>query len=115
MTIQILHNPRCSKSRSTLQLLRDNGHEPEIILYLETPPDADQLKFILTALGRRPRDLMRTGEPEYHQQGLTDEHLSDDQLIAAMVATPKLIELPVVLANGKAAVGRPPESVLDIL
>ena len=115
MTIKILHNPRCSKSRTTLQLLRDKGIEPEIILYLETPPDAGQLTAILVALGRSPRDLMRTREPEYRDLGLDDPGLSDNELIAAMVATPKLIERPVVLAGGKAAVGRPPESVLDIL
>jgi arsenate reductase len=115
VTIKILHNPRCSKSRATLQLLRGRGIEPEIILYLETPPDAGQLKSILAALGRSPRELMRTREPEYREQGLDDASLGADDLIAAMVATPKLIERPVVLANGKAAVGRPPESVLDIL
>ena len=107
--------PRCSKSRATLQLLREEGHEPEIVLYLESPPDAGQLKDILARLGRSPRELMRTREPEYREQGLGDESLGEDQLIAAMVATPKLIERPIVLAGGKAAVGRPPESVLEIL
>jgi arsenate reductase len=115
VSVQILHNPRCSKSRATLQLLRDRGIEPEIILYLETPPDSGQLKSILAALGRGPRELMRTGEAEYREQGLADASLGDEQLIAAMVATPRLIERPIVLANGRAAVGRPPEAVLDIL
>ena len=115
MTIQILHNPRCSKSRATLQLLRDHGHEPEIVLYLDTPPDAMRLKAILAALGYSPRDLMRTREPEYRELGLDDPSLSHDELVAAMAANPRLIERPIVLAGRKAAVGRPPESVLDIL
>ena len=115
MSVKILHNPRCSKSRATLQLMRDRGIEPEIVLYLETPPDAAQLASILEALGRRPRELMRKGEAEYKELGLSDTGLSDAQLIAAMVSAPKLIERPIVLAGNKAAVGRPPESVLDIL
>jgi arsenate reductase len=96
-------------------LLQERGIEPEIVLYLENPPDQAELKRILKALGRSPRQLLRTGEAAYAEQGLGDPDLSDDELIVAMVATPKLIERPIVLANGKAAVGRPPESVLDIL
>lgn len=115
MTIQILHNPRCSKSRATLQLLRDHGHEPQIVLYLDAPPDAMQLNAILAALKCGPRELMRRGEPEYRELGLDDPSLGHDELVAAMVANPRLIERPIVLADGKAAVGRPPESVLDIL
>jgi arsenate reductase len=115
MAITIFHNPRCSKSRATLALLQENGVEPEVRLYLENPPDAAELTGILSLLGRSPRELMRKGEAEFREQGLADESLDDTALIAAMVATPKLIERPIVLANGKAAVGRPPESVLDIL
>lgn len=115
MTIRILHNPRCSKSRATLALLQQQGVEPEIELYLESPPDAAELRSILNKLGKTPRELMRKGETEYREQGLKDESLSDDELIRAMLATPKLIERPIVLANGRAAIGRPPESVLDIL
>ena len=115
MPVTIFHNPRCSKSRATLALLQAQGIEPEIRLYLENPPSADELTHILALLDRSPRELMRTGEAEYKQQGLSDGSLSDKALVAAMVATPKLIERPIVLANGKAAVGRPPESVLDIL
>ena len=115
MKVQILHNPRCSKSRSTLQLLRDNGVEPEVILYLQTPPDADQLASILRQLGMQPRELMRKGQSEYKEMGLDNEQLSDKQLIAAMIEAPILIERPIVLANGKARIGRPPESVLKIL
>lgn len=115
MKVQILHNPRCSKSRATLQLLEENGVEPEIILYQDTPPDVDQLTSILKQLNMQPRDLMRKGQPEYKELGLDNEQLSNEELIAAMIKTPILIERPIVLANGKAALGRPPESVLDIL
>ncbi|KMQ73934.1 arsenate reductase (glutaredoxin) [Marinobacter subterrani] len=112
---RIFHNPRCSKSRQTLELLTERGIEPEIIRYLETPPTEQQLEDILAALELEPRDLMRTKEKEYKEQGLDDPDLRREQLIAAMVATPKLIERPIVLANGKAALGRPPENVLSIL
>ena len=115
MSVTIYHNPRCSKSRQTLALLRDNGVEPTIIEYLQTPPSAAELTKILGQLGRRPRELMRRKEAEYKANGLDDDGLSDTDLIAAMVAHPKLIERPIVLANGKAALGRPPESVLAIL
>jgi arsenate reductase len=115
LKVQILHNPRCSKSRATLQLLHDKGIDPEIIQYLDTPPDADQLSSILSKLDLRPRDLMRKGQSEYMEMGLDSEQLSDKQLIAAMLKAPILIERPIVLANGKAAIGRPPESVLEIL
>ena len=89
--------------------------EPEIILYLDTPPDTDQLSSILSKLNMQPRDLMRKGQAEYKAMGLDDGQLSDEQLIAAMTETPILIERPIVLANGKARIGRPPESVLTIL
>ena len=115
MNIQILHNPRCSKSRATLQVLKDNGVEPEIILYLDTPPDVSQLTAILGKLNMQPRDLMRKGQSEYKALDLDNEQLNDDQLIAAMIKTPILIERPIVLANDKASIGRPPESVLEIL
>lgn len=115
MNVQILHNPRCSKSRATLQLLQANGVEPDVILYLETPPDAAQLAAILKKLGMSPRELMRKGQPEYREMGLNDPQLSDDALIAAMCKSPILIERPIVLARQKAAIGRPPESVLEIL
>ena len=115
MTIRILHNPRCSQSRATLALLQERGIEPEITLYLDTPPDASELKTILARLGVGPRELMRKGEKEYRELGLGDEALTEDQLIAAMVENPRLIERPIVLANGRAAIGRPPESVLSIL
>ena len=115
MKVQILHNPRCSKSRATLQLLKDNGFDPEVILYLEAPPDTAQLVSILSKLGLSPRQLMRRGQPEFRQLGLDNPQLSEDDLINALHGTPILLERPIVLANGKAAIGRPPESVLDIL
>jgi arsenate reductase len=115
LNVQILHNPRCSKSRTTLELLKQHGVEPEVVLYLQTPPDAGSLTSILKKLGMRPRDLMRKGQPEYKAMNLDDKTLSDQQLVDAMVTAPILIERPIVLANGKAAIGRPPESVLDIL
>ena len=115
MTIRIFHNPRCSKSRATLALLQERGIEPEITLYLDSPPDADELRSILQKLGLTARELMRKGEAEYREQGLADESLTEDELIAAMVTSPRLIERPIVLANGQAAIGRPLESVIDIL
>ena len=115
MTVKIFHNPRCSKSRQTLQLLRDNGVEPEIVEYLNQPPSAKELKGILDLLGMEPRALMRRGEAVFKENGLGDKALTDDQLVAAMTEHPILIERPIVLANGKAAIGRPPESVLDIV
>jgi arsenate reductase len=115
MSIRIYHNPRCSKSRQTLQLLRDKGVEPEIVEYLKTPPTREELEQVLDMLGLEPRQLMRTKEKEYKEQGLADPELSRDQLIDAMLATPKLIERPIVIRDGKAAIGRPPEQVLEIL
>jgi arsenate reductase len=115
MRVTIYHNPRCSKSRQTLALLAENGIEPEVIEYLQTPPSAEELKAILAKLGRAPRELMRLKETEYTENGLDNQSLDDDALIAAMIDHPKLIERPIVLANGKAAVGRPPEDVLKIL
>jgi arsenate reductase len=115
LKVQILHNPRCSKSRATLQVLQENGVEPEIILYQDAPPDEGQLISILGQLNMQPRELMRKGQSEYKEMGLDNEQLSDQELIAAMIRAPILIERPIVLANGKAAIGRPPESVLEIL
>lgn len=116
MTIQIYHNPRCSKSRETLQLLQQQGIEPEVILYLETPPDRDTLKELLTKAGlSSPRQMMRTKEEVYKTLGLGDDSLSDEQLMAAMVEHPKLIERPIVVNGDRARLGRPPENVLEIL
>ena len=115
MTVTILHNPRCSKSRQTLQLLKDKGIEPDIVEYLKTPPDEAELGRILDLLGLAPRDLMRSKERIYKELCLDDPALDRADLITAMVENPILIERPVVLADGKAALGRPPENVLNIL
>lgn len=115
MSVSIYHNPRCSKSRQTLELLNAQGIQPDIVEYLNTPPDKAELTRILSLLGIAPRELMRTSEAEYKQQGLDNPDLSDDQLIDAMVNTPKLIERPIVITGNKAAIGRPPEKVLGIL
>lgn len=115
MSVSIYHNPRCSKSRQALELLREQGVEPEIIKYLETPPDHATLARILEQLNMEPRQLMRRKEKEYKENGLDDPDLTREQLIDAMIAHPRLIERPIVLKDGKAALGRPPELVLDIL
>ncbi len=109
----IYYNPRCSKSRQTLALLGEHGIEPEVIEYLETPPSAVELKGILNMLGIAPRDLLR--KKEAGEAGLNDPKINDDALIEAMVANPIVIERPIVVNNGKAALGRPPVAVVDIL
>ncbi len=113
MTVTIYHNPRCSKSRATLALLDEKGIKPKIVEYLNTPPDADELKHILKLLGMSPRQLLR--KKEARETGLDDDSLGDGQLIDLMVANPRVIERPIVLANGKAVLGRPPENVLEII
>lgn len=115
MTVKILHNPHCSKSRAALQLLDERGLAPEVIEYLKTPPTAEELGQILDCLGLEPRALMRKGESVYREAGLDNPNLGRDELIQAMVEHPILIERPIVLANGKAAIGRPPEKALDIV
>ena len=114
-TPTLYHNPRCSKSRATLQLLREQGVEPQVVEYLKTPPDAARLQEIVGMLGIRPRDLLRTGEAEYRELGLQDADLDDAALIRTMVEHPRLIERPILVAGGKARIGRPPEQVLEIL
>jgi arsenate reductase len=115
MAVTMYHNPRCSKSRQTFKLLQERGVEPQIVEYLKTPPDAKTLKSILAKLGMEPRALMRRKEAPYKDLNLADESLSADSLVASMVENPILIERPIVLANDKAALGRPPEKVLEIL
>ena len=111
----LFHNPRCSKSRQTLELLQSRGVEPTIIEYLKTPPTEEELDKILNMLGLEPRQLMRTKEAEYAENNLGDESLTRQQLIQTMVKYPKLIERPILINNNKAALGRPPEDVLEIL
>ncbi len=114
MPVILYHNPRCSKSRATLTLLKERGLQPEIVEYLKTPPTTGQLEDILRMLGKGPQELMRKGESEYREL-IQGQSLSDPELIALMVQNPRLIERPIVIHNGKAAVGRPPEAVLAIL
>ena len=115
MQVKIYHNPRCSKSRQTLQLLQEHGVEPEVVEYLQTPPDKNALKKILDQLQLSPRDLMRHKENEYKENHLDDPSLSDDELIDAMLKHPKLIERPIVITDKGTAIGRPPENVLQVV
>ena len=112
--IEIWHNPRCSKSRQTLALLEERGHEVKVRRYLDDPPRADEIRNTLNLLGISAIGLVRTGEQEFRVLGLS-KGSDDATLVEAMASTPKLIERPVVFANGKAAIGRPPEAVLYIL
>ncbi|RTZ64872.1 MAG: arsenate reductase (glutaredoxin) [Aquificaceae bacterium] len=111
----IYHNPRCSKSRQTLELLTEKEEPLEVVKYLDTPPSKETLEMVLDYLGLAPRQLMRTWEAPYKALNLADESLSRDDLIAAMLENPILIERPIVIKKGKVAIGRPPESVIDIL
>lgn len=115
MSVTIYHNPRCSKSRATLALLAENGVEPEIVEYLQTPPSKEEMNRILDGLGMAPRDLMRKKEEPYKALNLGDDSMGRDALIDAMLENPILMERPVVVKNGKYALGRPPENVLEIL
>ncbi|MBL4870304.1 MAG: arsenate reductase (glutaredoxin) [Robiginitomaculum sp.] len=114
MSLKIYHNPRCSKSRQTLALLKDNGYTPHIITYLDGVLSAEDIQDLLSMLDMSSaRDLMRTGESIYKELGL--KMVEDEtKLISAMVENPKLIERPIVVRNGKASIGRPPESVLAL-
>ncbi|GHE89455.1 arsenate reductase [Aliiroseovarius zhejiangensis] len=111
---EIWHNPRCSKSRQTLAILEGRGEDVTVRRYLDDPPDAGALRSVLAALGVAPIELVRTGEKVFKELGLSKDS-PDDELIAAMVSHPILIERPVVIKNGKARIGRPPDSVIDIL
>lgn len=113
--VVILHNPHCSKSRATLELLCGRGINPKVVDYLKNPPDSAELDRILVMLGMSPRELLRREEAEYTTLSLGDERLGHAELLAAMCAHPLLIQRPIVMANGRAVIGRPPESVLDIL
>ncbi|MBL1320172.1 MAG: arsenate reductase (glutaredoxin) [Methylophaga sp.] len=113
--ISIYHNPRCSKSRQTLALIEEQGVKPHIIEYIKTPPTIEELAEVLAQLGFSARDLLRKGEAIYKELNLADKSLTDQQLIEAMCEYPKLIERPIVIHNGKAKIGRPPESVLELL
>ena len=114
MSIKIYHNPKCSKSRATLALLEEQGVEAEIVKYLETPPSKEELKALLKMLGLNASELMRTKEEIYKELELQDI-IDEEALIEAMVANPKLIERPIVVKDGKAAIGRPIENIVELL
>jgi arsenate reductase len=111
---RIYHNPRCSKSRSTLALLQERGIEPEVILYLQSPPDMAALRELLSLLGKTAPELVRRGEADYKALGLGPGS-SEEELLAAMAAHPKLIERPIVVRGQRAVLGRPPENVLELI
>ena len=113
MSVTIYHNPRCSKSRATLALLQGRGIQPVVIDYLKTPPTAAEIRRLLTLLKRAPEALIRKNEAEYKE--IADLNLDADGLIAAMAKYPKLIERPIVVANNRAVIGRPPENALEII
>ena len=115
MSVTILHNPRCSKSRQTLQLLNDNGVSPTIVEYLKNPPSVEELTDIISKLGLPVRDVMRKKEPEYKDVDADNQNLTDLELLTLIHQTPKLLERPLVINGAKAAIGRPPENVLDII
>ena len=112
---RLYHNPRCSKSRGALELLRERGLEPVIVPYLETPPTVEELRELLRRLGLPARALLRTGEPEYADLGLDAPALDEAALLRAMHAHPRLIERPILVVGERAVIGRPPERVLELL
>jgi len=114
MSYKIYHNPRCSKSRQTLGILRENGIEPIIIEYLKEVPTKEELSSLLKMLNLNAIDILRKGEAIYKEQ-FKGKELSNDEWIVAMVEYPKLIERPIVVKNKKAVLGRPPEKVLDLI
>ncbi len=113
--VTILHNPRCSKSRATLALIESRGITPRVIDYLVDPPEPEWLAQVCDLLGGDPRTMMRDSEPEYAELAMDDPALDRETLLAQLAAHPRLIQRPIVLANGRAAIGRPPEAVLEIL
>lgn len=115
MTVTIYHNPRCSKSRQTLQLLQDHQVQTQVVEYLKDPPDERTLDALLTMLDMQPRELLREKESEYREHGFDNPDLARAQLIRMMVRHPRVIERPIVVVDGRAAIGRPPEKVLEIL
>jgi arsenate reductase len=113
MQAKIYHNPRCSKSRATLALLEERGVDPEVVEYLKTPPTADELRELLAKLGLKARDVIRKGEPEFKESGVSLD-APEDRLIELMAAHPILIERPIVVVGRRARLGRPPEQVLEL-
>ncbi|HEY1141997.1 MAG TPA: arsenate reductase (glutaredoxin) [Lysobacter sp.] len=115
MDTRLYHNPRCSKSRGALEMLQEQGIQPRVVAYLDTPPTSEELHALLHMLDLPARALLRSGEEEYAALGLADPTLTDDALIDAMVEHPRLIERPIFVHNGRAVIGRPPEQVLTLL
>ena len=115
MKVKIYHNPRCSKSRQTLEILNRKNLDIDILEYLKSPLDINEISNLLKKLGYTARDLLRKGEDVYKNENLSDESLTEDFLIDMMLKNPILIERPIVVSNGKAVIGRPPEKVLEIL
>jgi arsenate reductase (glutaredoxin) len=113
--MRLYHNPRCSKSRAALELLRARDLQVEVVEYLQDPPSPETLREVLACLGIAPRDLLRSGEAEYQSLGLDAPDIGDDALVSAMSAHPRLIERPIFVCGGRAVIGRPPERVLDLL
>lgn len=112
--MKIYHNPRCRKSRETLQLLEEKGVKPEVVEYLKEVPTKDELKDLVKKLGIKPQQLLRKNEPDF-KENYKGKELSDEQWISAMVKYPKLIERPIVVKGNKAVLGRPPENVLELV
>lgn len=115
MSITIWHNPRCGTSRKTLDLLRARGIEPSIVEYLKNPPSAAEIERVARLMGKPVRHFLRVKEPLAREEGLLDPATGDGEIVAAMVRHPILIERPIVIADRRAALGRPPESVLEIV
>lgn len=113
--VTIYHNPRCSKSRATLALLEENEVDPEIVYYLDNPPNPEELKSLLNKLDMKLRDLLRRNEPEYEELGLDDETLDESIVLDLVCKHPKLIERPIVVKGDRAVLGRPPENALQLI
>ncbi len=113
--IVIYHNPRCSKSRETLKILTENGHNPGVIKYLETPPSMNEFRQLLSLLGLSPRELLRTGESAYLESGLDDPSIDDETILKALTKHPILMQRPIVVRGNRAVIGRPPDNVRQLL
>ena len=113
--ITIYHNPKCSKSRKALEIIKSKNIEPTIILYLVNKLSKAEVKHLLSKLGLSIRDILRTGEDEYKKNNLKNENLSDNKLIDFLIRFPKLLQRPIVVKNNKAVIGRPPENILNLL
>ena len=111
----LYHNPRCSKSRATLALLEENNISPEIIFYIDNPPDEDQIKMLLDKLNLGVRDILRKSEPEYEALGLDDASLADEIVLDILSNHPALLQRPIVISGDQAIIGRPPENVLRLI